>query len=174
MNIRSSRPVACVAQGRLVEEEGVDMDEFMIGGRDGYIRITLDEVLGFPHETSFYGGYDVKGKLDIQSGNYYVKGAEVWFTTGQVFQLYVELQEMNRQLLGRASFTNAESDFEFALEMTRLGQITIHGRFKELPSEENVLHFAFESDQSYFDSTLKSLKTIVVHYGDMKGVKEQP
>jgi len=149
------------------------MDEFTIGGRGGHLRIRFDEVFGFPHETSYYGGYDVKGKLDIQSGNYFVKEAEVWFSTGQVFQLYVQLQEMYHHLSGNISFTGAESDFEFDLEMTRQGQIKIHGHFQELSSEDNVLHFEYESDQSYLDSTLKSLKAITHHYGDMKGIREK-
>ncbi|MBO9131060.1 hypothetical protein [Bacillus sp. 165] len=39
------------------------MKEFIIAGKHGFIRIELNEVYGFPNETSYLGGYDVKGKI---------------------------------------------------------------------------------------------------------------
>ena len=80
------------------------MNQFVIGGKQGFIRLEINEVLGFPHETSFKGGYEVKGKIDIKSGNYFVKDAELWFSTGQVYELYIELQKCFRKLNGSVVF----------------------------------------------------------------------
>ncbi|MEQ6357251.1 hypothetical protein ABNX05_21705 [Lysinibacillus sp. M3] len=60
------------------------MNAFLIGSKQGFIRIEIIEVFGFPNETSYLGGYEVKGKIDIKSGNYFVKDAELWFSTCQI------------------------------------------------------------------------------------------
>jgi hypothetical protein len=50
------------------------MEEFTLKGNQGYIRFCLEEVMGFPSDTSHFGGYDTKGGVEIKSGNYYVHG----------------------------------------------------------------------------------------------------
>ena len=147
------------------------MNEFVIGGKQGYIRIEITEVLGFPNETSYKGGYEVKGKIDIKSGNYFVKEAELWFSTGQVFEFYTELQKCYRKLNGVMKFT-PDSNLKFEIHFNKLGQINIQGYFQEFLSEENLLQFEFESEQSYLFSTLEELKKIVDHYGDLEGIKK--
>ena len=43
------------------------MNEFKVVGKQGITRIEieLNEVYGFPNQTSYLGGYDVKGKIEI-------------------------------------------------------------------------------------------------------------
>ncbi|MEQ6357250.1 hypothetical protein ABNX05_21700 [Lysinibacillus sp. M3] len=50
-----------------------------------------------------------------------------------------------------------------------MGQITIEGYFQEFFSEENKLHFEFESEQSYLLSSFEELRKIVSHYGGLEG-----
>lgn len=147
------------------------MNEFVIGGKQGFIRLEIDEVFGFPYETCFKGGYEVKGKIDIKSGNYFVKGAELWFSTGQIYEFYIDLQKCFKQLSGSINFA-PESNLKFEMQFNNLGQITIQGYYQELLSEENMLQFEFESEQSFLLSTLEELKKIVDHYGGLKGINK--
>ena len=147
------------------------MNEFKIAGKQGFIRIELNEVYGFPNQTSHLGGYDVKGKIEIKSGNYYVKGAELWFSTGQVYEFFIQLEKCNHNLKGNATFSESENILKLDLSFNRLGQINIQGHFQELAHQENILQFEIESDQSYLESTIQQLKNIVDHYGNLKGKK---
>lgn len=147
------------------------MNEFIIAGKQGFILIELNEVHGFPNETSYLGGYDVKGKVEIKSGNYYVKDAELWFSTGQVYQFFIQLQECYNTLKGLATFSESEKNLRIDLSFIRLGQINIQGQFQEVAHQENILQFEFESDQSYLVSTILQLQNIVDQYGDLKGKK---
>ncbi|MCM2535008.1 hypothetical protein NDK43_25040 [Neobacillus pocheonensis] len=147
------------------------MNEFEIVGKQGFIRIELNEVIGFPNQTSYLGGYDVKGKIEIKSGNYYVKGAELWFSTGQVYEFFNQLQKCYNNLKGSATFSESENFLKLDLRFNRFGQINIQGYFQEIANQENILQYEFESEQSYLVSTLHQLKNIVDHYGDLKGKK---
>ncbi|WP_047154065.1 WapI family immunity protein [Aneurinibacillus tyrosinisolvens] len=149
------------------------MNKFEIAGKNGFIRIEFNEVFGFPKQTSYLGGYDVEGKIEIKSRNYYVKEAKLWFSTGQVYEFFIRIQECYNLLKGNATFSDSENNLEFSLSFIKLGHIHIQGRFQELGHEENILKFEFESDQSYLSSTLQQLKNIVEHYGDLKGVKNK-
>jgi len=145
------------------------MNAFLIGGKQGYIRIEIIEVIGFPNVTSYLGGYEVKGKIDIKSGNYFVQDAELWFSTGQIYTFFIQLQKCFKQLNGSVTFTDSSSNMEFEIHFNRLGQITIEGYFQEFLSKENKLHFEFESEQSYLLSSFDELRMIVAHYGGLEG-----
>ncbi|MEH7350812.1 WapI family immunity protein [Gottfriedia acidiceleris] len=147
------------------------MYAFELGGKQGNIRIELTDVLGFPKETSYLGGYDVKGKIEIKSGNYYVKDAELWFSTGQLYEFYQQLHKCYEKIEGIINFPNPDSsELKLVLEFIGLGQFTIQGSFQENLTEENFLEFEFESEQSYLTSTLAELKEIVDYYGGNKGL----
>lgn len=149
----------------------IKVNEFKIAGKQGFIQIELYEVYGFPNETSYLGGYDVKGKIDIKSGNYYVKDAEIWFSTGQVYQFFIQLQKCYYELKGSVTFSESENNLKIELNFNRFGQINIQGYFQEVADQENILHYEFESEQSYLTSTLRQLNSIVDQYGDLKGKK---
>jgi len=144
---------------------------FELKGKQGFIRIELKEVFGFPKETSYLGGYDVKGKIQIKSGNYYVKDAELWFSTGQIYEFYKQLLKCYEELEGIINFPNTDSsELKLVLEFTGLGKFKIQGIFQEYLSVENFLEFEFESEQSYLISTLAELKEIVDYYGGNEGL----
>jgi hypothetical protein len=147
------------------------VNTFEIAGKQGFIRIELIEVFGFPNETSYLGGYDVKGKIEIKSGNYYVKDSELWFSTGQVYQLLTLLKKCYNDLEGSFTFSDSENNLKIDLNFNNFGQINIQGYFQEFTHQENILQFEFESEQSYLVSTLHQLKIIVDQYGDLKGKK---
>lgn len=147
------------------------MNEFKIAGKQGFIHIELSKVYGYPNETSYLGGYDVKGKIEIKSGNYFVKDAEIWFSTGQVYQFFIQLQKCYNKLKGSVTFSESENNLKIELNFNRCGQIDIQGYFQEVAHQENILHYEFESEQSYLTSTLRQLSSIIDHYGDLKGKK---
>lgn len=147
------------------------MHEFVLRGKRGcFIRVVLDQVLGFPKQTSHFGGYDVQGTVEIKSGNYYVKG-ELWFTTGEVYEFYNQLVQCWNDLNGTATFWTYETNLKLEAAFNDRGQVTIEGYFKEFADEENELKYEIESDQSFFVETIDGLKAIVKHYGDLKGVR---
>ncbi|MGB6406561.1 MAG: hypothetical protein WBF39_03740 [Planococcus donghaensis] len=142
------------------------MMDFMIAGKQGFIRIELTEVYGFPEETSYLGGFGVQGSIEIKSGNYYVKDAELWFSTGQVYEFFVQLQKAYQSLKGRVIFMESDNNLDLSLHFNQFGQINIKGNFQEVSEPENSLQFEFESEQSYLVSTLQQLQRIVDYYGD--------
>jgi hypothetical protein len=146
------------------------MNGFTIKGKQGFIRIELQNASGFPKETSHFGGYDAEGIVEIKSGNYHVLG-EIWFTTGDIYEFYKQLDECYRQLKGMAVFWNYETSLKLEVGFNHLGQVVLQGYFKEKAHMENELQFEMESDQSFLSSTLGELRKFVDHYGDSKGIK---
>ena len=51
---------------------------FRMTGIDEVIELTIDEVFGFPTETSYGGGYGVKGILTIRAGEYSASGVHCY------------------------------------------------------------------------------------------------
>ena len=75
--------------------------------------------LEFPTETSFNGGHDVKGKIEIKSGNYYVNEGEIWFSAGQIFEFFIKLQKCYDKLDCNAIFINSKSNFNIELKFIK-------------------------------------------------------
>ncbi|MGG3452302.1 hypothetical protein ABER98_21125 [Domibacillus aminovorans] len=146
------------------------MNEFVVKGKNGFIRIELHKASGYPEDTSHFGGYDAEGIAEIKSGNYYVLG-ELWFTTGEVYEFYKQLEKCYRELTGSAVFWNSESSLKIEVIFNNLGQVILQGYFKEEPHLENELQFEIESDQSFLASTVEELKRFVDYYGGLKGIK---
>lgn len=146
------------------------MNGFTIKGKQGFLRIELQNASGFPEDTSHFGGYDAEGIVEIKSGNYYVLG-EMWFTTGDVYAFYKQLDQCYRELKGIATFSNYEVSLQVEVVFNHLGQVVLRGYFKEKALMGNELLFEIESDQSFLSSTLEDLKKFVDHYGNSKGIK---
>lgn len=146
------------------------MNGFTIKGKQGFIRIELQTAIGFPKDTSHFGGYDAEGIVEIKSGNYYVLG-ELWFTTGEVYEFYKQLDKSYRELKGMAVFWNYDASMKLEVVFNHLGQVVLQGYFKEKTPMDNELQFEMESDQSFISSTLEDLGKFVDYYGDSKGIK---
>jgi len=147
------------------------MDTFAIKGQAGFIKITFDEVYGFPDSTCYWGGYDSKAALEISSINVQVKST--FFTsTGEIFEFFQKLKECNSKLTGTATYNSYEHDLSIAASYDELGHVNIVGKFKEQHEFDYELKFEFTSDQSFIKYTVDELELIVDKYGDMKGVKK--
>jgi hypothetical protein len=133
--------------------------------------ISFIKVHGFPDSTSHAGGYDVNGEVEIQSGNYFVKGS-IWITTGEIFSFYEALKKVYRNCDGKAEIQNFEKNFQLSIEIDKRGRATIQGKYNEHHHVGNELIFSFESDQSYLVKTIEELKDIHLSYGGMMGIKD--
>lgn len=145
------------------------MESFKISGKKGYIKIKFIEVYGFPNRTSFAGGYDVKGIVEIKSGNYNVY-AELWFSTGEIYNFYSSFKECYKMLDGEAKLLTTEGNLSMSINFNKVGHVNIHGEYKERYDEGNMLIFEIISDQSYFQETINDLNAIVRKYGGLEGV----
>src|SRR5688500_5557745 len=106
------------------------MDYFEIKGDDGYIKVTLGEVFGFPDQTSHFGGYDTQSEIEIKSQSYFVKGT-LWTTTGEIYDFYRKLEECQRHLSGTIEYNSYERNLQLQLTYDQLGHIKLAGEYCE-------------------------------------------
>lgn len=144
------------------------MNQFVLKGKQGYIRLKLNKAYGFPHNTCQDGGFDSEGVIEIKSGNYFVEG-NLWFSTGDVYKFYQEIKQCYLKQTGIAAFWNYELSLKVEVRFCPLGRITIQGFYKEKEYQENELLFEMESDVITLSSTLEELRKFVAQYGDLKG-----
>ncbi|MCP2043399.1 hypothetical protein [Pontibacter sp. HSC-36F09] len=147
------------------------MEEFSIKGDNGnHLKISFQEVYGFPESTCNWGGYEVRSSIEIKSNNFMVKST-LWTSTGELHDFFKRLEACNKEIKGTANFTNYESNLEFVVTYDELGHVNIKGKFEEFTENDNELKFEFNSDQSYLSLTLEELRQIVKKYGNMRGVE---
>ena len=147
------------------------MDGFEIRTGGDFIRVCLEEVFEFPNRTSFFGGYDARGRVDIQCGPYRAYGS-LWFSTGEVWQFYTELLKAYNDLAGEARFRSGEGQLALTITFRRRGHLTIEGIYREDFINGTQLLFEIESDQSYLIEPLAQLAQFVAMYGDNRGLHD--
>lgn len=142
---------------------------FVMTGIDSSIQLTIEEVFGYPDETSYGGGYGAKGTLDIKSGGF-TANAFHYFTTGELYTFYQQLQGCYDSLTGIATLKNTERELELQCEFNKFGHVIITGSFQSSPTEKNILQFEIKSDQTQVKDTLLQLKAVYDVFGDNKGI----
>ncbi|TCZ79319.1 hypothetical protein E0485_05495 [Paenibacillus albiflavus] len=148
------------------------MDYFLIKGEEKeQIKVSLNEVYGFPDTTSPFGGYDVRWIVEITSGNYYTTG-ELWYTTGEISLFYEGLLKAYKNCSGILQYITYETNLEISLEFIKLGKLEVKGRYKERFDKDNELIFCFETNQSYLIETIEQLQQIHNKYGGMRGINK--
>ena len=147
---------------------------FEIKGLSGErIKLEIIEVFGFPNETSFKGGYDIKCNLEISSGLYSIRTNNYYSSTGALYDFYIELLKCYDDLKGIASYrlNYAENNFDLKVKFDKYGVVRISGKYQDDLVVKNILNFEFTSDQSYFKEVISDLKKIVIQFGDNQGIK---
>ncbi len=142
---------------------------FLMTGMNGSIQLTIEEVFGYPHEMSYGGGYGAKGSLTIRSGSFSAN-APHYFTTGELYSFYRQLQDCYNRLMGTATLENTERELELQCEFNKFGHVVLTGSFQANPAEKNILHFEIKSDQTQVKDTLSQLKSVYETFGDNKGI----
>ena len=147
---------------------------FEIRGKDNeYIRLEISEIYGFPNETSFRGGYDIKCRLEIASGVYGLATDNYFSSTGALRALYSGLSKCYAELSGKCSYGvfHAENDLTFDISFEQ-GQVAVFGRYQDEDFRNNILCFEFDSDQSYFSQVLADLKNVLKLFDDGHGLSD--
>jgi hypothetical protein len=148
------------------------MEEFSIVGENrNYLKVTFQEVYGFPESTCHWGGYDLRAAVEIKSGSF-TANSIFWTSTGELDEFYKNLEACNEEVKGNVDYANYEDNLKFTADYNNLGQVNIKGNFYTLTDMNKELIFEFVSDQSYLNATVGELKQIVQKYGDMRGVKK--
>ena len=148
------------------------MDSFTLAGSTGSLTLQVEEVYGFPHQTSPFGGYDTRSRLQLRSHGFSVESV-VWLSTGEVFSFYQQLRAAHAQLAGVARFASSEKNLCFTLTYLVNGQVCLAGEYQESTEEVNRLRFEIASDQSYLHCALAELAAWAQHYGDEAGTRRQ-
>nr|WP_320022744.1 hypothetical protein [uncultured Draconibacterium sp.] len=146
------------------------MEKFEIIGENGFVRINLTKVYGFPDTTSAFGGYDTESEIEIKSSNYYLKGV-LWVTTGNIFDFFQKLEKCQKNLVGIARLETYEKNLQLTVEYDELGHVIVKGKFIENHMEKNILDFEIKGDQTFMNSTINELENIYKKYGNNKGIK---
>jgi len=144
---------------------------FRMTGIDELIELTIDEVWGFPNETSYGGGYGAKGILSIRAGDYFVSAAH-YFTTGELYWFLIALKQGYDTLSGEAVLENTERELELKCEFNKLGHVIASGKFQAIPSVNNILSFTIKTDQTQVKDSIANLQTVYEIFGDNKGKRE--
>lgn len=145
---------------------------FSFDGLDGSIEIYIEEVFGYPDQTSIDGGYDLKGYINIKANCYSVTNGELWFSSGGLYRFKNQLESCYKFIKGNAHLKTFEHEFSLEAEFKRNGHVIISGRYKQRPDVENELLFEITSDQTQVAQTLIDLKNIEKLFGDDTGIKK--
>lgn len=143
-----------------------------IKGENGYLKIQIQKMYGFPESTSPFGGYDTESVIEIKSSNYYIKGL-IWITTGDLYSFYQELKICQETVKGHANLNSYENNLRSVIFYDEFGHAVLKGKFTEKYAEENTLEFELKSDQSFFNTTISELEILIEKYGDNTGIKNK-
>lgn len=134
------------------------------------IELTIDEVFGYPNETSYGGGYGAKGRLTINAAEYAVNEATHYFTTGELYRFLLQLEQCYKSLTGTAKLENTERELELECRFNKTGHVSFVGSFQGNSSVNNVLTYELRSDQTQLPDVIASLKEVFKVFGDNQGI----
>lgn len=81
------------------------MNLFCLNGYNGEkIRLDLNEVIGFPNNTSIEGGYDIICTLVIDSGCYHIEHDRLYSATGTLYRFSKGLDACYTDLFGSGEY----------------------------------------------------------------------
>lgn len=143
------------------------------GYNDEKITLIINEAISFPDSTSYEGGYDIIGTLEIYAGSYHVFAERYFFATGTLYRFSEELQDCYSKLEGIATYKMfLENELDFSVEMTGRGHAKIIGSYQERPDINNILQFEIETDQSCFKSVIQDIKNVKKTFGGYQGIRK--
>ena len=147
------------------------MPAFVITGLNGSIQLTMEKIFGYLEETSHFGGYEAWGTLHIKARGFTANDL-CYFTTGELYTFYQQLQACYNSLTGKAILINTECNLELQCEFNKFGHVILTGRFQADHIESNILHFEIKSDQTHIKNTLSQLEAVYDIFGDNKGISQ--
>jgi len=142
---------------------------FHLTSMDGFIKLDITEVFGYPNETSYAGGYAAKGILAIKSAGFTAEN-EHYFTTGELYRFGKALLLCYDKLSGTAVLESTELELALSCEFNKLGHVYIRGKFQPRMDLDNILQFELKTDQTQVIKTLSQLKAVKAVFGDEHGI----
>jgi hypothetical protein len=82
---------------------------------------------------------------------------KLWFTTGEVYEFYKQLDRCYHELKGAAIFLNYKTSLKIEIIFNHFGQVILKGYYKGKFHLENELPFEIESDQSFAILNIKGV-----------------
>lgn len=148
---------------------------FCLNGYNGEkISMELNEVIGFPGNTSIEGGYDIICTLIIDSACYHIEYDRLYSATGALYRFSKELDSCYTNLFGSAKYHLLyENDLSIKVEMMTGGHAIVTGTFQDRPDKHNILQFEFDTDQSCLLSVIQDIESLKAQYGDMEGLQNK-
>lgn len=149
------------------------MQAFCLNGYQGEkVVITIEEAISYPECTSYEGGYDVIGKLEIKAGGYHVVSERYIFATGALYRFLEQLQQCYKNLEGTAHYQmSLENQLVFRIEMSTGGHAVVIGSYQENLEVQNILQFEIETDQTCLGAVIQDIKEVEKVFGGNQGVK---
>jgi hypothetical protein len=85
-------------------------------------------------------------------------------TTAELIGLCKDLEKSTDSLSGRVAFESLESDLELTISFGERGAVEIAGILRPGGWSPGVLHFQFQSDQSYLAKSVQDLKRLTQQF----------
>ena len=143
--------------------------EFKIYANDGFVKIHLATVYGYPNETCHWGGYDTQSQLEIKSQGLTVL-TNLYISTGELYNFYEQLSKAYDSLTGTANLTSYEGNLNIVITFDNLGHANIEGKYREYIEPSYSVEFEMSTDQSYLKETVEELERIYQKYGNNTGI----
>ena len=144
---------------------------FRLTGIDEFIELTIDEIWGFPNDTTFKGGYDAKCTLAIRAAGYSVSDM-LHSSTGELYRFMTALKRCHEDFSGSAILEDFEGALDLKCEFNKFGHVIISGKFRARPSVDNVLYFTLKTDQTQASAAIADLEAVYKVFGGNQGKKE--
>ena len=148
------------------------MEIFCLNGyANDKISLVLNEVIGFPKNTSYEGGYDIICTLSIDVGCYHVVCERYISATGALYNFSDQLEKCYQKVEGQAEYRlYLENDLVFTVLMVTSGHAVVTGVYQEKPDKDNIFKFEIETDQTFLLPVIQSINNLKKSYGGMQGI----
>ena len=143
------------------------MVSILLPGHGSQVRV---DILGFANDKS-PGSYDpnwLRGLVSFRSGIGSFR-SNLFLTTDDIVAFHHELKTMLETLEGSATFSTIEGFVFVEITLDRRGAAVVSGKLIEDGPSNVQMTFSFDSDQSFFGTTMIQLQKAVEQFG--RGVK---
>lgn len=136
--------------------------ELWIRGNDGSLHINALE-RNFPESWDEHDGNSLRCRVVITVPGFAADFlADLSTTDFDRFQRELQNLSSNLGQAAKAEFTTMDAGLEFAVEMNRMGHVTVTGDAQHpAPPYGSTLHFVIEGDQTCLDEALLGLQHIL-------------
>ncbi|WP_425499517.1 WapI family immunity protein [Alkalicoccobacillus gibsonii] len=130
----------------------MNRERIFLGDSNHFIELSIPQLKGEE---------EVECVVSIRSGHYSVQHAKIFIPALTIQQFYKEIIQIHHELKGTVVLTNRDDSLFLKITFHSLGQLQVEGTIQENPSEDNILRFVFQLNQSYLLRVIEGLKKVV-------------